>query len=307
MPTQADLAILFADVAGSTQLYETLGDAAARDLVGGCVAVMSDVTRRHGGRVVKTIGDEVMAIFPSAHDAIAAAAEMQEGISACQAIPGRRLEIRAGLHFGPVLVEDGDVFGDAVNLASRMANQAKAGQILTTGPTAAAAASSSWRAACRLIDRVGVKGKREPVDVIEVVWKASDATLMRHTPPPARGVDGGARLILSAHGLRAELSEEHPTLTIGRGEQNDIVVAQAIVSRLHARAELRNGRCVLTDQSANGTFVVPDAAPPSFVHRDSMVLTGTGALGLGEVPSALAPTATTLRYEVRAGGALAAA
>jgi adenylate cyclase len=299
MPGEAERAILFADVSGSTRLYDTLGDAPARAIVARCVAVMTDITQRYGGAVVKTIGDEVMATFADAAAAAAAAVAMQEAISAEIMAGGRRLAIRVGFHFGPVLVEDADVFGDAVNLASRMANQAKPAQILTTGATVACL-SGPWPTACRLIDRAEVRGKRELVEVFEVVWQAEDATLMRHVPLPLHETGGGPTLVLSLDGTRVELNDARPTVTIGRGDQNDLVVHNVIVSRLHARVEFRNGRFVFTDQSANGTYVVPDAASPVFVHRDSYVLAGTGCFSLGEAPApAPAPESQVLvRYEV---------
>ena len=86
-----------------------------------------------------------------------------------------------------------------------------------------------------------------------------------------------------------------PTLTIGRAEQNDLVVGGEMVSRLHARAEYRNGRFVFTDQSANGTFVVTDAGDSVFLHREDLVLTGAGMLGLGTPPEPGSPA--TVRYE----------
>ena len=66
MGKDAELAIVFADVVGSTQLYEQLGDSRARDMVGRCLEIMRDVTESNNGTVVKTIGDEVMATLDEA-------------------------------------------------------------------------------------------------------------------------------------------------------------------------------------------------------------------------------------------------
>jgi pSer/pThr/pTyr-binding forkhead associated (FHA) protein len=91
------------------------------------------------------------------------------------------------------------------------------------------------------------------------------------------------------------LGEGHPSLTIGRAEENDLVVRQPVVSRLQARIEYRHGRFVLTDLSANGTYIAPDSGIASYLHRDNQELTGSGVLGLGEAvsPSSL----TTVRFE----------
>lgn len=296
MQRETEMAILFADVSGSTQLYDTLGDLRARAIVARCVAIMSEITQAQGGSVVKTIGDEVMSTFGSADEAVAAAAAMQEAITGQLVVDGRQLAIRVGLHFGSALIEDMDVFGDAVNVASRMANQAKSGQVLTTGATVERM-TGPWRSAMRQIDRAELKGKREQVDVYELVWQAEEVTLIRHKPWANAPQLGGRRLLLQGGSGVVELGEGHPTMTVGRADETDLVVKDDGVSRLHARVEYRNGRFVLTDQSANGTWVLPDGGEGSYVHRDSLVLAGSGLLGLGQAPQPGA--AVSVRYELR--------
>ncbi len=292
VPREAQLAVLFADVSGSTALYDTLGDIRARSIVARCIEVMTEITHRHGGTLVKTIGDEVMTTFPNATAAVDAACEMQDAITGQMVVEGRPLAIRVGFHFGPALLEEADVFGDAVNLAARMASQAKSGQTLTTGATVATL-DPARRKLCRQIDLTQVRGKREEIAIHEALWQAEDATIMR--APWATQHRGGEHLFVSAGGTRLEVGEGHPSLTIGRADQNDLVVHHPLVSRLHARVEYRNGRFVLTDLSANGTYVVADDDGSSYVHRDSLVLLGSGRLGLGE--AVLPGSPAGVRYE----------
>ncbi len=129
-----DGAVLFADVAGNTALYEMLGDERAFALVEGCLAVMSDCTAQAQGRVEKTIGDAVLSVFPRA--AAAAAVDMQGRVQAHGLAQGVHLGLRIGFHFGPVVARDSDVFGDTVNLASRLCDLASRGQIVTDRETA---------------------------------------------------------------------------------------------------------------------------------------------------------------------------
>ena len=293
MQREALLAILFADVSGSTQLYETLGDVRARGIVSRCIDIMTDATHRHGGTLIKTIGDEVMTIFPDAGSAAEAAVEMQEGITGQMVVDGRPMAVRVGFHFGPTLLEDDDVFGDAVNLAARSVSQAKAGEILTTGDTASVL-PERWRSACRQIDLTQVKGKRDEIAIHELVWEASDATIVRKPWTTRQRAGGGLTLI--AGDTRLDVSEVHPSATIGRAEQNDLVVRQPVISRLHARIEYRNGRIVLTDLSANGTYIEAEGGDSRLLHRDSQELSGSGRLGLGEAVATDAPT--TLQYQV---------
>ena len=179
MGKEIELAIVFADVVGSTKLYELLGDLRARDMVGICIEVMRAATEQNRGTVIKTMGDEVMATFPTADDALNAAAQMQKQIVLH---PGLKVEeqtvaIRIGCNFGPVVLENRDIFGSAVHTANRMTSQAKAGQIITTA-TMVEQLSSEWRASVRQIDVATLKGRSSEVALFEVLWQTEDVTSM---------------------------------------------------------------------------------------------------------------------------------
>ena len=162
MGKDIELAILFADVVGSTRLYELMGDLRARDMVAICIDVMRSATEQRQGTVIKTMGDEVMSTFPSADEALNAAAQMQQQISshAQLKVDGQPVAIRIGCHFGPVMLENRDVFGAAVHTANRMTSQAKAGQIVTTAATIDNS-RPEWRASCRQIDIAHHQGAGE--------------------------------------------------------------------------------------------------------------------------------------------------
>ncbi|MEW6299251.1 MAG: adenylate/guanylate cyclase domain-containing protein [Thermodesulfobacteriota bacterium] len=291
----AALAILFADISGSTRLYETLGDAQARQRVAECLALLTAEVRRHEGTVVKTIGDEVMSTFPSAAAAVQAACAMQEALTARAPQGQAPLAIRVGLHYGPVLVEEGDVFGDAVNVAARMVSLAKASQIITTGHTVAAL-PPALRAGTRCIDRAPVKGKRGELDIYEVIWREDDLTRMEASPvppPPA----SQARLWLRVRDTELELHPSRPSVTLGRGQQNDIVIQDEFISRLHARVEYRRNKFVLLDQSTNGTFVRTADGHVITLRREEVALQGTGVISLGRAFSEGSPHLIHFRCE----------
>jgi len=131
------LAVLFADVSDSTHLYRNMSDTAAFTQVRECLQTLEEAVRRYQGRVVKTIGDGAMCVFNEAADAAQAAIEMQDRIDLRMPAPGKsKITIRIGFHYGAVLLENDDVFGDTVNVAARMAALAVPGQILTTASTA---------------------------------------------------------------------------------------------------------------------------------------------------------------------------
>ena len=276
------LAILFADISGSTRLYEMLGDVRARERTAQCLAILTRVIQQHGGTVIKTIGDEVMSTFPSADAAVQAASAMQETV-AVEVAPGEiPLDIRVGLHFGAALIEAGDVFGDAVNVAARIVALAKARQILTTGQTVTNL-SPLLRAGTRHLDRAPVKGKQEEIDVYEVIWREEDLTRMEGYQIPS--ADSQARLQLRLREQELEVTHNRPVVTIGRGPQNDIVVLDNLASRLHARIEYRRGKFVLIAQSTNGTFVLIQGGEKAYLRREEQALRGTGVISLGRTVS----------------------
>jgi class 3 adenylate cyclase len=275
------VAILFADVCGSTKIYESLGDVAARKLIGRCTQLMTEATHAHEGTLIKTIGDEVMCRFPTADDAAAAALDMQERVAnAALAERGFSIAIHVGFHFGPVVEEGNDVFGDAVNLASRMVSLAKRDQILTTGATRALLAKR-WAESMRQIDRTTVRGKQEEIDVYDLVWQEAETTRVAGSVWDKKGSQSSGHLLLAMGSQVAEVSADHPSVTAGRAEQNDLVVHGDLISRLHARIDFRNGRFSLTDQSTNGTYVTDASGNERLVRHDSQVLTGAGTISFG--------------------------
>ena len=295
MPKETQLAILFADVCGSTKLYETLGDAKARDAIAQCVTLMSEATAHQGGHVVKTIGDEVMSTFKSADDAAQAAAEMQEGITEGLTVDGRPLAIRIGFHFGPALLENNDVFGDAVNVAARMAGQAKAGQIITTNITVTQLLDV-WKASVRQIDLATVKGKKDEIAMFEVLWQRENVTRMATMAFQTPSTQKKTKMVLEYQGIKAECSEDHNSVVMGRQEGNDLVVKHNLISRLHAKVDYRKGNFILTDQSINGTYVRTDEGEEAFVRRDAFTLKSSGVLGLGQSLTRESPDG--VRYEI---------
>lgn len=296
MGKDIELAILFADVVGSTRLYELMGDLRAREMVAICIDVMRSATEQHQGSVIKTMGDEVMSTFPSADLALNAAAQMQQQISAHAQlkVDNQAVAIRVGCHFGPVVLENRDVFGATVHTANRMTSQAKAGQIITTAATVELL-SPEWRAAARQIDVAIMKGQGSEVTLYEVLWQTEDVTSM--VPAIAMANNRGARamrLRLRFQDREIVMDEGRPNIAIGRAEDNDVVVKGNLISRLHARIEISRNKFVLIDQSTNGTFVQTAEGEESFVRRDSLQIKGTGMIGLGRLPDDESPQ--TIRF-----------
>lgn len=295
MGKDTELAILFADVVGSTRLYELMGDLRARDMVAICIDVMRSATEEHHGTVIKTMGDEVMSTFPTADDALNAAAQMQQQITehAQLKADGQPVSIRIGCHFGPVVLENRDVFGATVHTANRMTSQAKAGQVITTAATVDRL-SPKWRAAVRQIDIATLKGQGAEVVLFEALWATEDITSMIPAIPMGSHARPARHLRLKVQDHEVMLDEQHPNATIGRAEDNTLIVKGNLISRLHARIEISRGKFVLVDQSTNGTFVQMAGGEEAFVRRDSLQIKGEGMIGLGKLPEPDSPQ--TIRY-----------
>ncbi len=276
--------ILFVDVCGSTKLYESLGNTRAQSIISKSLALLSQVAARHNGTVVKNIGDEVMCTFPLPHYAVDASLEMQKTLK--EAIQRREIDIptlaiRTGFHAGPVISDGSDVFGDAVNVAARVASHAKPDQILTSRQTVDSLPRDKV-GLLRFIGNAHLKGKRDALELFEVIWEIDNLTKMQDVVVTHAGAN---RLTANFNGRSMEVNEQRSSIVMGRGEESDIIVLDPLVSRLHARIEMRRGRFVLIDQSLNGTFVSVPGRKEVAVRRDEFPLIGAGLLALGKSTS----------------------
>ena len=297
---ETDVTILFADVVGSTHLYEAMGDALARETVQNCVEIMRNATDQYGGTVIKTMGDEVMSTFPSADDAMNAGSQMQQRITNNPQLgaAGVPVTIRIGCHFGSVVVEDRDIFGAAVHTANRMTSQAKAGQIITTAVTVEQL-STEWKALVRKIDMARLGSRSDEIALFEVLWQPDEATRMS-LPVDILIAGQTANLILhlSFGGKEVIGGKDFLTdLSLGRAKQNDLVVKGKLISRVHARIEFVKNKFILIDESTNGTFVLRDDGEEFYVRRDRSELSGSGTIGLGKAAERGSELAIEYRFE----------
>jgi adenylate cyclase len=282
MAQDLEVAILFADVVGSTQLYDKFGDTKASETVALCLDVMKDATHNYSGTVIKTIGDEVMSTFATVDDAMGAAVMMQSRISTESRQGGRiPVSIRVGCHFGPVVQEQNDIFGAAVHTANRMTSQAKSRQIVISGETVEKM-SPKLQEQTRQIDVATVRGKMDEVALYELLWNPEEATSMLPTIEwENRGRNKASRMVLSVRDQTVEVSDTRKSVNIGRADDNDLVIKGNLISRIHAKVELRRGKFILVDQSTNGTFLQNVQGEETFVRRDSTELHEEGTIGLG--------------------------
>jgi len=274
---ESNFAVLFADVAGSTRLYEQLGDAKALAMISQCLQLARECSEGYGGRLVKTIGDEAMLVFPTADQAAAAAAEIQDRMARLGETSSLHLAFRIGFHFGAAIERDGDLFGDSVNTAARLVALAKGGQIILSSATAQRV-SPFIRHSMRELDVVSVKGKEHDIGIVELLWNesSSDLTMLVSAPAPP-----GSVLELHHGGQTIRLDATTSVLTLGRSDQNDLVLSDRRASRLHARIERRHDKFALLDESSNGTYVTFDGEPEFVLRHQEILLRGSGRIACG--------------------------
>ncbi len=281
----AELAVLFADIAKSTSMYEELGDKVAQNLISACLSELADVTEKHQGSVIKTIGDEIMCTFPGATSAVEAGIEMHEAAEEVTVDGTPLLEppnLYIGIHSGQVIMEDGDVFGDTVNIAARITSMAKQRQLLITQDVYNSLIPE-LKASTKCIDKTTIKGKSGEFNVYETIWEIQDATVIFSGTKDgtiAKGLESSLELI--SQGQTVVINQNHASASIGRQSHNDLVVGAKSASRSHARIELRRDKFILIDQSSNGTYIYTKEGKVFRLKQDETQLKGNGTLCLGQ-------------------------
>jgi class 3 adenylate cyclase len=268
------LAVLFADICDSTRLYQSLGDAGAHDLVLASLRLMTGIAERHGATLVRGSGDGVMCALPSAPQALLAALAMQDGHR------GGPIHIRVGINSGPVIPSEGDIYGDAVNLAARVSAAARAGEVLLTR-SVAEALPDTLRDLVSFLDAMVFKGIKDPVHVFRIEPDGEDEITLMRTKPFDTTLAPDRCLILSHGGREISIAPGAPPLSIGRDPGCGLIVPGTFASRRHALVEIRGNRSTITDQSTNGTFVVAGDGAVYSLKRDTLTLYGSGIISLG--------------------------
>lgn len=277
------LTILFADISGSTRLFETHGDVEALRRISTILKALAEIAGGHGGRVVKTIGDEIMCTFPTPLQGLLAASDMQRRVKKDAQFVKDNVGIRIGLHHGEALVKDGDVFGDAVNTAARMADKdlARRDQIVCTRYTVDGLTNATGLN-MRPLGSVHVLGKSEPIDIVDVLWQESlelVTAVQRMIRPASATVS--RHLVLRFRSQVFEV-DEGTSFSIGRDPTSSLVLETEWVSRNHALIEWKRGYFMLADRSTNGTWLRIGDDEELLVHRDETHLRRSGSMSFGQ-------------------------
>jgi adenylate cyclase len=298
----ADRTVLFADLRGSTSLFETLGNAEATSVVTHCINALAGPVADCGGHVVKTLGDGLMAVFAESLPAVEAAVLMHEMLetivlkgSERGASSGlRALRLQVGMARGEVVEMGGDCFGDAVNVAARLIDHAGDNETLVTAE-ALQGLPVDLRGRFRSLDRLALRGRAEPVEVHMLAKRrGGDAAVTQFGDVSISGEPEGLRLTWNL--LSRVFDSRQLPAVLGRSPQVNFCVDDSRVSRSHARVDWYSGSFQLTDLSYNGTYVRFNDGEIVSLRRGSCTLHGSGTVGLGASPTD--PGAACVRFEV---------
>ncbi|MDR2332771.1 MAG: adenylate/guanylate cyclase domain-containing protein [Burkholderiaceae bacterium] len=285
--TEALKTVVFADIVGSTSLYETLGNERAALAVTELLNWMTAKVQQRRGRVVKTLGDGLLCLFPESSAAVRCTLEIMREHRDHILWPTRNLgpALRMGLDSGEVLDVAGDCYGDAVNTASRLCDRSAPGEIWATEAVAMAGADLPNAHLVRL-GHMSVKGKAEPVLMYQIEWRTDESPepMTQHAGLTDLGAldSMGAVQIQFAWGrTRHVFDSTDAPVQVGRSSEAHMHIDDPRVSRFHVRIDWRDGSFVLTDMSSFGTWVMFEGNDaPVQLRRDSCILHGSGQFSL---------------------------
>ena len=281
-----ELVIFFADIAGSTQMHESLGDQAAHETIMESLGKISKWVKGNHGMVVQVIGDEIMAYFEQSLDAVNCACLIQKHFDCTKTTQGHRVQLHIGFCKGPVELDQGQPYGDTVNVAARLTSLARGGQIVTTWETVGDLPEIK-KALCRPFTRARVKGKSEPLDTVEIIWSQEDATAVFMSPLSMDRQISTAQVVLTLGDQEVVVNEQQTPFFFGRGPDNHLVIASETASRSHARIESRHDELVFVDHSTNGSYIrtVPGShaydGMDILLHHREWTMVGQGTISLG--------------------------
>ncbi len=298
--------VVFADLFGSTGVFESLGNVKATEAVTQATNWVAEKITANGGKVVKLLGDGVLATFKKSPEAIAAVVDIQRShqLRLSSLPPQLYMPLRIGVVRGDVILVDDDCYGDAVNTASRLSELTGPHQIWVNDK----AIENSPKlndVHFRFLGPIAIRGRSEPCNVYQIEWQEDENSDYFTVQAPANPATERADLDALGGQISLSFNEHHQAfqafelpIHIGRFRQVDFVVNDPRVSRTHASIVWRNGSFVLVDESSYGSWVrFAGSGADLMLRRDECVLHGQGQIAMGS--SFNDPNAPIVTFEVR--------
>jgi class 3 adenylate cyclase len=298
---QRPVAILFADLKGSTAVFGELSEVEGLLMLKRIEELVRPLVESCGGRVVKTIGDAVMASFPTAREAAEAAVAIQQASEEQnrRLPPEKRLSLRIGINAGKALIKGQDVFGQVVNIAAKVQAAAKGGQILASGEAVRALDKKQSRRA-RAAGSLEVPGLSRALELYEIAWQeepeaAPEAVeeeprpgiiTLRGENPISQRLLGGRTITIKSYPFRVgrdpRIEEPDPS----RVPQNDLYLEDLPpyrISREHFQIEYEGGRYLVRDRGSKlGLYVNGEPIGGKHPEKTARLVRGANLIVLGD-------------------------
>ena len=294
------ITVMFTDIKGSTAYFEKYGDVAGLMMVHQCNDALRCIVEKHGGRVVKTIGDAIMATFEGCKESVQASIEMQKALIDFNAPKPEQdhVFIRIGLNYGLGIVKSNDVFGDVVNVASRVESAALPEQIVISDSVKEQIDKLSLFKITH-IGRFSLKGKEGDRDLYEVSW--SDKMAVRLAAAHAAVAAPKAMRVVPKYKLQhirkdGSMGQQHDLknakLSLGKSQGDLQFPSDPTLAPLHARFFVEDGQLFVEDLSEGKGVFVRLIATYTLQDGDA-VLMGKQLLQFKEKSEAVAAAAAT--------------
>ncbi len=274
--------VLSADIANRAQLDELLGEKESKVLVKSCISYLSAIAKQHQSTLVKTVDNGLMCCFEDVNYAVKAGKAMHQDLKYINVSDMPEFtppNTRIGIHYGDVKIEDDNISGGAIKIASGLLGVAEPRQIIIT-KQAVALLNQDIQTLVKHTDKIKINDTKGKLEIYDVLWEID--SLPASSKEKKSGADLRPCLELRMKDKMIEVEKTRATITIGRQSDNDLVVREKPVSRSHARIEYRDDRFFLVDQSSNGTLVRTDDGEMMHVIQDEVELVGDGVIGVGK-------------------------
>lgn len=288
------ITVLFTDIKGSTAYFERFGDIAGLAMVHECNEILRLAIEHHNGRVIKTIGDAVMAAFDDYNESVRAAIAMQRRLREKNSARKKEdeLQVRIGLHYGIGIVKSDDVFGDVVNVASRVESIAEAGQIIISDSLRERISPSEFDVVP--LGRFRFKGKSGDHDLFQVQWteKVSAPPKVAHTIVARPETNAAQLQRLTRDGvvsMEYQLTAEG--VIVDGSEANPDSPDDAILPMVKARFSLLEGQPTVENVGPRGRIYIRLVATYTLDQGDVIVM-GTRQFKFACKPDVVAAAAT---------------
>jgi class 3 adenylate cyclase len=277
------ITVMFTDLKGSTSMAETQGDIFARSIIKKHTDILVPVIKNNSGTLVKFMGDGSMSFFENAADAVLAAIEIQKQINDLNKTKegGLGINLRVGINSGKGIVEENDIFGDVVNVASRYESIAEPDGIYISERTNAEIRDRKDEFFCRFIKMTTLKGKQDEVKVYKIYWKPDEIAKVKQLE--AVGVKstltGGRKSAISRPMIKKRSSLDHVSIS---EEKNHISTIEREIKETHIRKgeslKISNEDCRIT-----GNIFVDMGAVVTFMNTKLYFAENTGIVVEGSI------------------------